>query len=242
MRKPGFLLLRSIFVFTLLLSSCDRLRFVQQQAEARFTIRVSGSTPGIYAVDGTANLPDGTKINVIALRYLKPGNAASAKLNPNPTYSILAYQSVEVKQGEWQSDLNLWRIARDGRLQENWQQEQERLGITFAPDEQVLFLATLDPIENLSQLEQDLKAQNLQLAKGAIRTGRDGLRFAQVDYLMAIVPPTGRTAPPPIDPNTENGGWGRRYLIPQEPQNPTPIENPTERQTNAPSRPEEFLQ
>ncbi|NJL21296.1 MAG: hypothetical protein HC895_11495 [Leptolyngbyaceae cyanobacterium SM1_3_5] len=103
MRKSGSLpLLCSFFLLTLLLSSCDRLRFVQQQAEARFTIRVSGSTPGIYAVDGTANLPDGTKINVIALRYLEPGNAASAKLNPNPTYSILAYQSIEVSQGEWQ--------------------------------------------------------------------------------------------------------------------------------------------
>ncbi|NJL21297.1 MAG: hypothetical protein HC895_11500 [Leptolyngbyaceae cyanobacterium SM1_3_5] len=105
-----------------------------------------------------------------------------------------------------------------------------------------MFLATLDPIENLSQLEQDLDAQNLQLAKGIIRTGRDGLRFAQIDYLMAIAPPTGKTAPPPLNPDAENGGWGRRYLVPQEPQNPTPIDRPTERQTNAPSRPEEFLQ
>lgn len=225
------------------LSGCNQLQFFYQWSEVELDMRVATTdTPGVYSVIGRANLPENTEIAVAAVRYLHPDDRAAAQLNPNPTYSVLAYQPVKVEQGKWQIDLNLWQVARDGRYQEAWQLEQPKLNLSLKPDETVIFLATLTPAAELSELEQQLAKRGIRLPRGSVFSTSEGFRYAQVHHAMAVSLPTGRTTPPPERPEDRNGGWGDRYIIPQEPQNPTNLEFPENRTTNAPASLDEFLQ
>lgn len=199
-------------------------------------------TPGVYTIAGNTTLPDNTRLNVAAIRYLYPGDAASATFNPDPTYSILAYQFAQVQKGEWQTKLNLWQVASNGQFKEAWQLSQPKLGLSFKPDEAVVFMASLAPITKLSELEQQLSRKGLKFPGGTIRTTSEGERYAQVNQLMAIALPSGNTSPSPPRPEEINYGWGYRYLIPLEPQNPYNLEFPDKRQTDAPPKPNEFLQ
>ncbi|HEY9643918.1 MAG TPA: hypothetical protein V6C57_25735, partial [Coleofasciculaceae cyanobacterium] len=90
--------------------------------------------------------------------------------------------------------------------------------------------------------EQQLAEQGLRLANGTVRSTSEGQRYAQVNQTLAIALPTGETTPPRPQLDEVNYGWGYRYLIPNEPPNPYDLEFPGDRQTNAPPRPEEFLQ
>jgi hypothetical protein len=198
------------------------------------------SQPGSYQIAGQTNLPDRTQLTVAALRYLYPV-AANQKLNANPTYAILDYQSAVVQSGRWQTRLNLWQVAADGTFQENWQMEQQGLATRFNPQSDVVFLVSLAPIDQLSILQQQLAAQGQQLNRSLLRNSSSGERYAQSQQTLEIALPTGNTLAPPPQLETENFGWGRRYLLPQEPQNPTKLEQPNDRLTTAPARPEEFL-
>jgi len=236
--------LKGILTIALLLpiaSGCTQLQSLFQWSEADLKIQVTGTdTPGLYTIRGSTNLPENTQISVAAVRYLQleSPDRSAIPLNLNPTYSILAYAPATVRQGEWQTQLNLWRVAADGRYQESWQIEQNQLGLSHQPDETVIFLATLTPIDELSALEQELARRGIRLAQGSVLSTSDGFRYAQVQQALAVDLPTGQTAPNPED---DNFGWGDRYLIPQEPQNPTNLEFPEERLTDAPANPEELL-
>ncbi|GAB4377176.1 MAG: hypothetical protein Kow00121_25880 [Elainellaceae cyanobacterium] len=226
-----------------LLSSCApiQLRYFWDEVELNMQVKAT-DTPGTYAIQGAADLPEKTRIAIAAVRYLHPGNSASARLNDDPTYSILAYQPVEVENGQWQIDLSLWRVAADGRFQEIWQIEQSKLGISLKPDADVVFLATLAPDYELSQLEQELARRGIRFPSGAVLSTSEGFRYAQVQEVMSVALPTGRTTPPPERPEDRNGGWGDRYIIPNEPPNEVELAFPDERKTNAPPTREEFLQ
>lgn len=247
----------AILLTTLLTTSCSRLKQLQSghvsleplrlerltsRSDVDFSLQVSPSDqPGSFKVSGKTSLPDRTAMVVLAVRYLNPAEPASIALNPEPTYSILAYQPVEVRQGGWQTQLDLWQVAPNGQYQEAWQLEQPHLGVTFDPTNDVVFLATLTPVNELRKLEQQLARRRLQLASQIIQSTSDGQRYAQVYQALAIDLPTGKTAPPPPRPEEDNYGWGDRYIIPKEPQNPTNLQLPEQRQTNAPPRIEEFL-
>jgi hypothetical protein len=216
-------------------------------------MRVTPVDAGVYAIAGETRLPENTQITVAAVRYLAvdelptdslPANSLlvnATQFNPTPTYSILAYQPAKVTKGKWQTQLDLWQVAKDGKYQESWQLEQSRLGVSFKPSEKVMFLATLPPADDLSALEQRLARQGMRLAIGTVRSTSEGQRYAQVNQSLAIALPTGETAPP-TSADEANFGWGDRYLIPQEPQNPYDLQFPGDRQTNAPPMPDEFLQ
>jgi hypothetical protein len=237
-------ILISLTFLVVLLSGCNQVQFrlPNQWSTADLKMRVTPTnSPGFYLIDGTADLPDNTEITVAAVRYLYSADRASEKLNPDPTYSILAYQSVPVEQGVWHADLGLWQAAPNGQIQESWQLEQANLGLSLRPNSDVIFLATLAPLNRLAFLEQQLAIQGLRLAGGIIRTTADGQRYAQVNQTIAIAPPTGLAASLVPQPEDDNYGWGQRYLIPSEPQNPTRPELPNNRQTNAPPLPQEFL-
>lgn len=225
-----------------LVSGCTQVQsFLFQWSEADLKIQVTDTnTPGRYAVSGNTNLPENTQISVAAVRYLQLDEAdrTSATLNTNPTYSVLAYEPAVVKQGQWQAELNLWRVDAEGQYQESWQIEQKQLGLSLEPDEKVIFLATLTPIDELSELEQTLAKRGIRLAPGSVLSTSDGFRYAQVQQALDVELPTGETVPNPED---DNFGWGDRYLIPQEPQNPDRLEFPKERLTDAPAKPEELL-
>jgi hypothetical protein len=199
------------------------------------------SQPGAYEVSGKTNLPDRTQLTVAALRYLYPVAATARRFNIRPTYTILDYQSVTVERGTWQTQLDLWQVAPDRTLKENWQLDQQGLALRFNPGEEVVFLVTLAPIEKLPLLQQQLAKKGQKLADGTVHSSAEGERYAQFQQTLPVPLPTGSALSTAAQVAVENFGWGRRYLIPQEPQNPTRLERPSTRQTNAPARSEEFL-
>lgn len=231
------------------LSGCSTLLKLplekSQLAEAMLNLQVKPeSIPGTYTIAGSASLPDQSQIQVAAIRYLQPSSKAARDLNPKPTYAIVAYQTAEVKQGKWQTSLNLWKTAPDGRFQENWQLDQPKLNISFKPDADVIFLATHasdDRSRNLLKFDQKLKSQSKTLENGVLLTTVDNRRYVQSSQKMAISLPTGKTNPPPELPEDINGGWGKRYLMPGEPPNLMKLDFPENRKTNALPSPAEFM-
>ncbi|MBW4469997.1 MAG: hypothetical protein KME45_06285 [Stenomitos rutilans HA7619-LM2] len=234
-----------LFASVLLLSTgCSRLLQGKPSQDINLKFAVDNRLPGIYAIAGKTNLPEKTQIMVAAIRYLYPATIAAKNFNPNPTYAVLAYQPVEVNRGTWDTTLNLWETGTDGRFQESWQLDQTKLNLTVAPSNEVVFLATLAPVDRsdqLKQLENQLAKQNIQLSRKLVHGTADGQQYLQVSQTLAIALPTGNTTPPSIRPEDINGGWGNRFLIPLEPQNPIKLELPKERRTNAPVTAEEFF-
>lgn len=200
------------------------------------------SRPGVYAVAGTTNLPNKTRIAVAAIRYLQPGKDVSQNPKPNLTYSILAYQDVKVNKGKWQTTLNLWKVAPSGKFQEAWQLEQSKLGISLKSEPEVLFLATVEPTDSLSELESLLQKQGIKLVSNIVRNTVEGEQFVQSSQLLTVGLPAGQTTPPKPRPNDLNGGWGPRYLLIDEPPNTNKFEQPDKRRTDAPISPNEYLQ
>ncbi len=210
--------------------------------EATFQVQVKPlSKKGSYSVTGTTNLPDDTPIAVLALRHLHPNDRLPPGVGSNPTYSILTYQDVKVKKGKWQIDLNLWKVAKDGRFQEAWQIEQPKLGLKLEPDSEVTFLATLAPTEGLWEVEERLEKQGIKIANNIIRNTVEGDRYVQASQGLSVALPTGSTAPPPERPEDLNGGWGPRYILLDEPPNKRKLEQPDKRRTDAPMDPAEFM-
>lgn len=232
----------------LLASGCSRL--VQSPKNNLSTtdldIRVTASTtPGSYSIAGNTDLPDQSQIRVAAIRYLHPATQASRDLNPKPTYSILAYQTARVSQGQWQTTMNLWQVAPDGQFQEAWQLDQPKLNLALKPDTDVIFLAVngveIRP-DVVQKLDQQLRKQGKTLENGVILNALDNQRYLQAGQALEVDLPTGKTEPPPVKPEEINGGWGNRFLMPEESQNPNKLEFPEKRRTDAPPSPQEFLQ
>jgi hypothetical protein len=125
---------------SLLISGCEPLRTLLHRPLEKVDLQVQvkpNSTSGTYDLTGLADLPDSSPIRIAAIRYLRPTNPASQKLNPKPTYAILDYQSALVKGGKWQGQLNLWQVAADGRYQEAWQIHQDALKLPTSPESDV---------------------------------------------------------------------------------------------------------
>lgn len=212
-------------------------------SEAQFQLRVTPSErPGVYTVAGTTNLPNQSRIAIVAVRYLRSNKPQSPNLKPNLTYSILAYQDVLVNKGKWQANLNLWKVAPNGEFKEAWQLEQAKLGIKLEPETGVTFLATVASTESLTDLEQQLQKQGIKLVSNVVRTTVEGERYVQANQILPVALPTGQTTPPPQRPDDLNGGWGPRYLLIPEPPNTNNFEQPNKRRTNAPLSPTELMQ
>lgn len=255
LNKQSLYPLRRLVSIVLLLTvstGCSQLQSTVRQlptllpnlsSDANFQLRVTPSgRSGVYTVAGNTNLPDKSRITVAAVRYLRPNKPVSPTLTPNLTYSILAYQDVKVNDGKWQTTLNLWKTAPNGQFKEAWQVEQSKLGLTFTPEPEVTFLATVDPITSLSKLETQLEKQGIKLVSNVVRNTAEGEQFVQAIQVLPIGLPTGQTTPPPLRPEDVNGGWGPRYLLIPEPPNTNKFEQPSKRRTNAPLSPAELLQ
>lgn len=209
---------------------------------AAFKIQVTPSSRGVYAVSGTTNLPDESKITVAAIRILKADQPSVQNLKPIQTYGVLAYQDVKVSKGTWQTSLNLWKVASSGQFQEAWQIEQSQLGISLKPELDVTFLATVAPTSSLSELESQLEKQGVKLVSNLVRNTVDGERYIQASQVLNISLPTERTAAPSPKIEDLNGGWGNRFLLIPEPPNINNYEKPDKRRTTAPLSPSELLQ
>lgn len=242
----------TLVLLLILNTGCSQLSGTVQQlpnllpgfsAEANFQLRVAPSGRlGVYTVTGSTNLPDQSQITVAAVRYLRPANPLAQNVSPNPTFSILAYQDVEVNKGKWQAALNLWKVAPNGQFKEAWQLDQSKLGLTFTPEPEVTFLATVDPITSLSKLESLLEKQGIKLVSSVVRNTSDGEQYIQATQVLPVALPTGRTTPPLQRPEDINGGWGPRFLLIPEPPNTNKFEQPDKRRTTAPLSPAELLQ
>jgi hypothetical protein len=230
------------------LCGCSQLPFLRSHtplSSADLQIQVLPSkTLGEYAIQGNTDLPNQSQIRVAAIRYLYPTNPASQALHSKPTYSVLAYQTAEVTQGKWQTTLNLWQVAPDGQFQEAWQGVRSDLKLALNPASEVVFLATLPPgakTDQLQQVEQQLEKAGKVLNTRLVQSTTEGDRYLQAAQILTIALPTGKTTPPPSKPEEINGGWGNRFLIPPEPQNPYQLKLPENRRTNARPSPSEFL-
>ena len=199
--------------------------------------------PGVYAVSGSSDFPDNSEIRIAAIRYLRPPQDPVLALLSKATYSVLSYQTTIINQGKWQAKLNLWQVAKDGQFKESWQLHQPELKLAAQPAPDVIFLATLAPdqADPVKQLEQQLKAVGKRVNGDWITATVNGERYIRVAQRLEIALPTGSTTPPPVKPSDINGGWGNRFLMPEEPPIPYTLEFPQNRRTDAPAAPQEFL-
>ncbi|MGH8002471.1 MAG: hypothetical protein ACREPR_24345 [Brasilonema sp.] len=214
-----------------------------QKAQEKVQLEIKSVEPaggnGLYNVVGSTNLPDSSQIAVAAVRYLLPtGSQQAGILNDeaNNNRSILARQIVEVKQGQWQANLNLWQVAPDGRFQEAWQAYQKQMKLR--PDSNVTFIATFERAEQL-------KKSNLQLEGKQLRFTNEGERYLQANQTSPISLPVGKTTPPLEKPQALNNILGNPSVIqiktPTLTSNTSFLRSAKFRQTNAPLKPSEFL-
>ncbi|HEY9696049.1 MAG TPA: hypothetical protein V6D10_02225 [Trichocoleus sp.] len=235
----------SIVLLSLLLilcTGCTSFRLPGQSAEVNLDLQVSpGNFAGVYNISGSADLPNQTKIAVAAVRYLYPTQSINQAITDRPTYSVLDYQEAEIKDKQWQTRLNLWQVAKDGRYAEAWQLEQPKTGLTVAPAPEIIFLATLTPGKNLARVEQQLAQRSLRFSSAITRSTSDGDWYVQVSQSMTAGLPNDKTAPLLQSNKENNDGWGDRYVLVPEPPNPIQLEQPSNRRTNAPYSAAEFL-
>lgn len=203
------------------------------------SVQLAGSN-GIYNVVGNTNLPDSSRITVAAVRYLLPTEGQQELLNSeaNISRSILARQIVEVKQGQWQTDLNLWQVSPNGGFQEVWQANQAQTKLS--PESGVMFIATFDPVGQLAK--KDLQSEQ-KLEGKLLRFTNEGETYVQASQTLSIPLPVGKTISPRPQLEDLNGGWGNRYQMYSQPLTSgatllTPVKS---KQTNAPLKPSEFL-
>ncbi|MBT9311894.1 hypothetical protein [Leptothoe kymatousa] len=202
-------------------------------AEMDFTVE-PGSRSYTYDIQGTANFPNQTELNLLVMRQLAPKDKT---VEPKPTYSILDYQVVRVQSGRWQGELTLKQVAADGSRKETWQLDQKELDLDVVPTDDVVVTVTYTPLDQLTTLERILAQQGLKVSPDLLQTTLEGRRYLEMTKVLDI----------PVDnqisarPELYNDGWGTRHILIEEPPMPYQVDFPKERQTNRPPEPEEFL-
>lgn len=235
-KKSASVRLASILLLLLSVSyGCGKKAQKQVQLEIK-SVQPTISN-GVYNVVGSTNLPDSSQIAVAAVRPLLPTSEQKVGVlndQANNNRSILARQIVEVKQGQWQADLNLWQPAPDGRFQEAWQAYEAQMKLR--PDSNVTFIATFEPAGQS-------KKSKLQLEGKQLRFTNKGEIYLQAHQTMPISLPPGKTTPPIPQPEDLN------KLLANKSQTQPPILTSNVsflraakfRQTNAPLKPADFL-
>lgn len=231
----GFLLLLLVITGCSQKDSFDIVLQLQVQPSGR---------QGIYQVTGTTNLPNDSRITVVATRSLLPTDPDLTNSRSEPFQAILSRQIAEVKEGQWQTTLNLWEVAPDGHIQEPWQLEQPQIGVELTPSSEVHFRALVEPKNQPPALAETLVAQKRNLQSSLIRLMDDDQWYLQASQTLSIALPTGKTNPPVIKAEATNWGWGeKRYEIQEQSLSSVKSQIPpaTTPQTNAPLAPVEFL-
>lgn len=231
----------------LLSSGCTNQSQNEVQLEIQRIQRENNN--GLYKISGNTNLPESSRIAVTAVRYLRPTTANTEEIidddNGNINRSILARQIVEVKQGRWEADLNIWQVAPNGNFQEEWQLNQDLKN--FSPESEVSFIATFNPGGQLpspgEQNSQKSTPQFQQLEGKSLRFTNEGEKYVQASQYHSIALPLGKTTPPRPQPEDFNHGWGNRYQIKAQSQNSRSIlpKLNKSQQTNSPLRTSDFL-
>lgn len=199
------------------------------------------NAPGRYQVSGDIALVNDTELGVAALRYLTLTDPVADNPAGSRTYAVLDYAVVEVNDGAWQTELDLWQVGANRQFQEGWQEYSDRLDWSVVPDEEVIFLTIPTPTKSLAELEQKLRNRQQRIDESLLRQTLEGDLYAEIAYVETIALPAGSTVRPQPGPLDINGGWGRRYLLQPESPNPNTLEEPSDRRTTAPPAAEEFL-
>jgi hypothetical protein len=179
--------LRSCQLVSLWLIATSTACVQVRSPQTGFTVQVEpAQQQGSYTVTGKTNLPDYTWVTVQAIR-----NLSATQGNQRPTYSILARSQVEVKEGKWETTLNLLRPASGGAPLEVW---QENRSLNLKPETNVTFLAVTDPASGSLNISEQQAGKNL-----VVRFTADGKSYLQAEQTLVVSPPTRtteRTAPP----------------------------------------------
>ncbi|MEB3181194.1 MAG: hypothetical protein VKL59_19490 [Nostocaceae cyanobacterium] len=237
----------SLAVILNLVTGCSppQWLFPNPWAKDNISIKVEPSDrPGVYNLTGTANMPDNTKIAIAAIRYLQPREQQLLSLHSNLTYSMLAYQEALVKNGKWQTNLNLWEVASDGSFREVWQiVEEPKLKISLEPVKEISFIATTTRAGQAIKMQKQVDGQIQRLANKFLKYTTDGEQYAHISKIMPVDLPTGKTDAPAVKPEDFNFGWGDRYIIKEEDPNINRLQVPPEerQRTTAPISPSDFL-
>ena len=213
----------SCTAFNLSRDTASTVELSIRQAEA-------SGRPGTYVVSGSTTLPEKTRITVAAVRDFQSSEATETR----QVYAILDRQFAEVQQGNWETTLNLWQVAPDGRFQENWQLSNASAAAA-EPVPTVTFLATLDPINQPPTLKDQFESQDNATQATLARFTTDGELYLEASKRLNIPLPSGRTTPPaataPSQPRTSG-----------QPANPTANQNRAGwSQTSAPLVPDQLL-
>ncbi len=211
----------------------------QGQEDVFLSIESEVDRAGEVTLSGLTNLPPQTQLTALALRYLVPTEPVAT--DAAPTFAILDYQTTTVTDGQWNRDLNLWQVAPDGRYQEAWQAQTNRLDLAVQPDETVHFVITLDPQQFLAALSHHSLQDGFRLPPGLVRTTPGGEPMLWADVSQSLALPQGQTTPPANRHQANNGGWGERYRLVAEPPLPYTLAPDNTRKTTAPPQSGEFL-
>ncbi len=222
----------------------------QNEVEVEIQSIQKENNNGLYKIAGSTNLPESSRIAITAVRSLRLTTANTEVIiddNGNINRSILARQIVEVKQGRWEADLNLWQVAPNGNFQEVWQLNQDLK--KFTPESKVTFIATFNPVAQLPSSDKSSDKQNpqqstpqfQQLEGESIRFTNEGEKYVQARQFRSIPLPVGNTTPPPAKPEDFNDGWGNRYQIKARSQDRVLPPLTKSEQSNSPLRSSEFL-
>ena len=154
------------------------------------------SKPGSYTITGDTSLPEGSKVTVSAVRYLNGGVELVIDSSSDVPYAILDRQLAVVNQGTWQTTLNIWQTASDGRYQEPWQLSQTEAGVIFEPDPDITFMATFDPVNQPEGFKIQVEGQDEALQAALARFTTDGELYLQSSKTLSVALPTGKTSAP----------------------------------------------
>lgn len=164
--------------------------------------------PGQFILTGTTNLPDNTPLTVSAVRLVNSANVSD--LTPEGAqHAILDRKSALVKDGRWQSQLQLWEVGPEGTYQENW---QTIVGSAMAPassSPSVDFLATLEPVDlaksNLMTRSDLLESANSPL----LNFTPDGEPYLKASQSRVVALPSGAVSAPGL-PQESQATWKNR--------------------------------
>lgn len=155
-------------------------------------VQVEPENSGSYSVSGTTTLPEKTQLTVSAVRLFQDKVRAGVTNMPT-NYSILDRQMVEVNQGAWETQLNLWRNSANGQSQEAWQVKLDADQYT-QPEPTVTFLATLEPANQPIDLKKQVEALERTRQVTLKRFTTDGELYLQAVKIVPIPPPQGQAS------------------------------------------------
>lgn len=179
--------LRSSLFCALLLTGCVSFN----SSTVRLSIEAKPQGSGLYALQGTANVPDRSKVIVQGVRRLprSQGNGETA-----PHYAILGRTLTEVDQGQWKTTLNI--LQPGGAIaQETWQQPSAGLVGQVEPDDEVQFMVLTQPRYNSDGLEEQLQSVKVDPTIGQVYYTDDGRWYLQKQVNLAVALPSGATSP-----------------------------------------------